>query len=99
MFLQAERGQTVENARDAQEVVVARMKPFAAARGPVGRGFDDGLAVFLADRLRQMNAQLTGGKAASTSLEDEEEIDETILDGVHLAGIRFEMILRQMAAG
>ncbi len=57
------------------------------------------LAVFLADRLRQMNAQLTGAKTASATLEDEEELDETILDGVHLAGIRFEMILRQMAAG
>ena len=55
------------------------------------------LAVFLADRLRQMNAQMTGAKPVNGSLEDEEELDETVLDGVHLAGIRFEMILRQMA--
>ncbi len=54
------------------------------------------LAVFLADRLRQMNAQLTGGTTAAAALQDEEELDESVLDGVHLAGIRFEMILRKM---
>ncbi len=55
------------------------------------------LAVFLADRLRQMNAQMTGAGKQTTALEDEEEIDEMVLDGIHLAGIRFEMILRKMA--
>ena len=56
------------------------------------------LAVFLADRLRQMNAQLSGGAPGGPSLADAEEIDETVLDGVHLAGIRFDMILRKLAA-
>ena len=51
------------------------------------------LAIFLADRLRQMNAQVAGTGA------DGDEIDDSVLDGVHLAGIRFEMILKQLAAG
>ena len=56
------------------------------------------LAVFLADRLRQMNAQLAGAPVGGGPVVDADELDETILDGVHLAGIRFEMILKKLAS-
>lgn len=72
----------------------------AKARADLGFAarFYRALAVFLADRLRQMNAQVAGARPPSGSLDDEEELDETVLDGVHLAGIRFGMILQRMNA-
>lgn len=56
------------------------------------------LAVFLSDRLRQMNRQVAGGDEPPR-LEDEVELDDTVLDSIHLAGKRFELIIRQLAQG
>ena len=58
------------------------------------------LAVFLADRVRNTNAQLGYGKeAGARSLADEDELDETVLDNLHLAGARFEAIIARLAGG
>ena len=45
-----------------------------------------------------MNAQVAGGDEP-VSLADEVELDDTVLDGIHLAGKRFELIIRQLAQG
>ncbi len=56
------------------------------------------LAVFLADRVRNTNARLGYGKASDArSLADEDELDETVLDNLHLAGGRFEAIIARLA--
>ncbi len=57
------------------------------------------LAIFLADRLRQMNAQMSNSQTNGAAVQDGDEIDESVLDGVHMAGIRFEMILKRVASG
>lgn len=61
--------------------------------------FYKALAIFLADRLRnttqRMNAR--GGLAASTVMED--ELDESILDTLSLAGARFEHLLARLSGG
>jgi CRP/FNR family cyclic AMP-dependent transcriptional regulator len=58
------------------------------------------LAVFLADRVRNTNAQLGYGKeAASHSLADEDELDDLVMDNLHLAGARFEAIIARLAGG
>jgi CRP/FNR family transcriptional regulator, cyclic AMP receptor protein len=58
------------------------------------------LAVFLADRVRNTNAQLGYGKeGAARTLADEDELDEAVLDNLHLAGARFEAIIARLAGG
>jgi CRP/FNR family cyclic AMP-dependent transcriptional regulator len=58
------------------------------------------LAVFLADRVRNTNAQLGYGKeGGKRSLSDEDEIDELVMDNLHLAGARFEAIIARLATG
>jgi len=56
------------------------------------------LAVFLSARLRDMDRQLVASRNA-TSLPDADELDPEVLDTVHLAGARFQRMLRQMARG
>jgi CRP-like cAMP-binding protein len=53
--------------------------------------FYHALSIFMADRIRQMNARHTAGDA------DPDELDDSLLDDVHLAGARFEWVLRQLA--
>ncbi|MBL6749811.1 MAG: cyclic nucleotide-binding domain-containing protein [Nevskia sp.] len=52
--------------------------------------FYHALSIFMADRIRQMNARQAGGG-------DADELDDSLLDDVHLAGARFEWVLRQLA--
>lgn len=62
-----------------------------------GMRFYKAISIFLADRLRDTTQRLGYGVAgagyAATALG---ELDETVLDGVSLAGARFERILREM---
>lgn len=57
------------------------------------------IALFMADRMRSTVAQL-GQKGDGQDLSDlnDEEMDDEILDKVHLAGQRFEMILKRLGA-
>lgn len=55
------------------------------------------LAVFLSDRMRNTVAQLGYGEGArARTLATEEELDESVLDNVHLAGIRFDSIIKTL---
>ncbi len=57
------------------------------------------IAVFLADRLRTSNQSLGGeeGQVLDEDNEQEDELDLDVLDNVHLAGARFEEILKRMS--
>jgi CRP/FNR family transcriptional regulator, cyclic AMP receptor protein len=78
---------------------VALDAKLAADTGFAAR-FYRALAVFLADRVRNTNAQLGYGKeGASRTLAEEDELDEAVLDNLHLAGARFEAIIARLAGG
>ncbi len=59
------------------------------------------LAVFLSDRLRSTVSRLGYGEGAGLDedLEYEDELDATVLDAVHLAGSRFDRMLKRLMAG
>lgn len=61
--------------------------------------FHRAIATFLSDRLRRTVRRLGYGEAGS--LDDERELDgeldEAVLDNVHLAGARFERMLKRLA--
>jgi CRP/FNR family transcriptional regulator, cyclic AMP receptor protein len=58
------------------------------------------LAVFLSHRLRNMVGQLGygAGKPLNEEVEYEDELDPDVLKGVHLAGSRFDRVLRRLLA-
>jgi hypothetical protein len=63
---------------------------------PFGCRFYNAVAVFLADRLREMEHRLSGNDgqdlAAEAILKD--ELDDAILDNVSMAGDRFDRMLK-----
>ena len=65
--------------------------PWFAAR------FYRSVSVFLADRLRNTVSQLGYGAATrrTSELEYQGELDATVLDNVHLAGARFDRMLKR----
>ena len=60
---------------------------------PFAARFYRALAVFLADRLRNTVGRLGYG---TTAEDDRDELDDSVLDTVHLAGARFERILKRL---
>jgi len=55
------------------------------------------IAVFLSDRLRNTVGQLGYGETSRINqASDQDELDMTVLDNVHLAGARFERILKRL---
>ena len=54
------------------------------------------LCVFLADRLRHTTSRFGYGKASDDARADD-ELNEDLLDTVHLAGARFERMLKRLA--
>jgi CRP/FNR family cyclic AMP-dependent transcriptional regulator len=54
------------------------------------------LCVFLADRMRHATQRMGYGKA-SEDAPDKDELNDDILDNVHLAGARFDRILKRLA--
>jgi hypothetical protein len=69
-----------------------QQQPAFAAR------FYRALAIFLADRLRSTTARMTLDKGLKSNAVMEDELDESILDNVSLAGVRFERLLSLMNA-
>jgi bacteriocin-type transport-associated protein len=59
------------------------------------------IAIFLSGRLRATVGRLGYGDAPSQSLSQEtryaDELDDNVIDNVHLAGARFERILKRLA--
>ncbi len=58
--------------------------------------FYKALALFLSQRMRG-TIEMLGFGARATSLEDEEELDGAVMDGLHLAGMRFLRMLASSA--
>jgi CRP/FNR family transcriptional regulator, cyclic AMP receptor protein len=54
------------------------------------------LCVFMADRMRQTTQRFGYGKA-SDDTRDKDELNEELLDTVHLAGARFDRMLKRLA--
>jgi CRP/FNR family cyclic AMP-dependent transcriptional regulator len=54
------------------------------------------LCVFMADRLRHTTRRMGYGSAMPDE-EDRDELNDDLLDNVHLAGARFERMLRRLA--
>ncbi len=63
---------------------------------PFGCRFYNALAVFLADRLREMGHRLSGNDEQDLAAEtiSKDELDVAILDNVSMAGDRFDRILK-----
>lgn len=60
--------------------------------------FYRGIAISLSYRLRESMDQAAPGKEDVTDgeIDDDEELDPTVLDSVYLAGLRFDRIVRRM---
>lgn len=56
------------------------------------------LAVFLADRVRGTTRRLGGGAQADPGQPQLDEINEDLLDSLHLAGARFDRLLKRLAS-
>ncbi|HUP97359.1 MAG TPA: cyclic nucleotide-binding domain-containing protein [Usitatibacter sp.] len=54
------------------------------------------LCVFMADRMRQTTQRFGYGKA-SDDTRDKDELNDDLLDNVHLAGARFDRMLKRLA--
>ena len=54
------------------------------------------LCVFLADRMRQ-TTQRMGYGAATDDVHAKDELNDELLDNVHLAGARFDRMLKRLA--
>ena len=57
------------------------------------------LSMFLADRMRSMTSQVAYGISRPDHVPDPDELDEGVLDTVHLAGSRFDRMLRRLSGG
>jgi CRP/FNR family transcriptional regulator, cyclic AMP receptor protein len=67
-----------------------------ASDPPFGSRFYEAMAVFLADRLRQMEQRLSGNDGQDLAAEaiSKDELDAGILDHVSMAGDRFDRMLK-----
>jgi hypothetical protein len=84
--------------------VVADSTPFASPMGSCAKSFSDpgfasrfyrALCVFLADRLRHNTLRMGYGGAFDQHAKD--ELNDDLLDNVHLAGARFDRMLKRLA--
>jgi CRP-like cAMP-binding protein len=55
------------------------------------------LCVFMADRLRHTTTRYGYGKATPEDVHAKDELNEDLLDTVHLAGARFDRMLKRLA--
>ena len=67
-----------------------------AADAPFAARFYRALCVFMADRIRHTTQRLGYG-AATDNGHAKDELNEDILDNVHLAGARFDRMLKRLA--
>lgn len=61
--------------------------------------FYKALAIFLADRLRNTTKRKAGGGRIDTAAIEEDELDETVLDAVSIAGVRFRQMIATLSGG
>lgn len=55
------------------------------------------IAIFLADRMRNTTRRMGGAAAEDGGEAQLEDLNESLLDGVHLAGARFDRMLKKLA--
>jgi CRP-like cAMP-binding protein len=91
---------------ESESVVLALPKATLSARLRLDVGFAarfyKALALFLADRMRNTIRRMGYGKLAEEPVRDDrdlDELDDQVLDNVHLAGARFERILQKLVRG
>lgn len=90
---------TVAAVTDAVVLAVDRSKIEARfdADAAFAARFYKAIAVFLADRMRNVMGQFGYGKPViDGSVMQEDELDESVLDSVHVAGSRFDRIVRRL---
>jgi len=63
--------------------------------GFAGR-FYKALAIFLADRLRGTAARQRTGEVLKSNLIEEDELDDSVLDNISMAGLRFQQMLKTL---
>jgi len=85
-------------------VVFSIHKTDLAAKLEADKGFAArfyrALATFLSDRLRGTVRHLGYGETADVEEEmDDDELDPNVLDNIHLAGSRFDRMLKRLMAG
>lgn len=89
---------SVEVASDATLLRIpdAMVREKLASDPPFAARFYRALCVFLADRMRH-TTQRMGYGAATDDAHAKDELNEDLLDNVHLAGARFDRMLKRLA--
>jgi bacteriocin-type transport-associated protein len=94
---------TVLALQDSMVLAVPRRQLVAKLEqdAPFAARFYRALATFLSDRLRGTVSRLgySEGQSLQEDIEYSDELDDNVLDTVHLAGTRFERILKQLMHG
>ena len=87
--------------QDSLVLAVSKQKLMDKLKQDVGFAarFYRALALFLADRMRNTISRMGygSGDAGDAPSADDGELDEGVLDNVHLAGARFERMLKKLA--
>ena len=81
-------------------VVLALDKAVLQAKLDLDTGFSSrfyrAIAIFLSERMRSTVGRMGYGDSSNEAPTDTDELDENILDNVHLAGARFERLLKKL---
>ncbi len=81
-------------------VVLALDKAVLQAKLDLDSGFSSrfyrAIAIFLSERMRSTVGRLGYGDPSDEAPTDTDELDENVLDNVHLAGARFERLLKKL---
>jgi CRP-like cAMP-binding protein len=77
-------------------VPIVAIRDKLAADAPFAARFYKAIALFLSQRMRG-TIELLGYGEKTTALEDEQELDGEVMDGLHMAGMRFLRIFERIA--
>ena len=81
-------------------VVLALDKTVLQAKLDLDTGFSSrfyrAIAIFLSERMRSTVGRMGYGDPGNETPTDTDELDENVLDNVHLAGARFERLLKKL---
>ena len=93
----------VEVASDATlfRISDTKLREKLATDFPFAARFYRAICIFLADRMRATTQRLGYGDGATPAGvgQAKDELNENVLDSVHLAGARFDRMLKKLAAG
>jgi CRP-like cAMP-binding protein len=84
--------------KDTLVLSVAKAAILRKAESDAGFGarFYRAIAIFLSERMRSAVSRLGYGQLPEDKGSDQDELDSNVLDNVHLAGARFERLLRRL---